>query len=127
MQLFHEFISVLSVFRNEKTHSKMMSVLRKDVGYQNMDEWEKLFYDNVMEYAFSKVQKQLKFSRDMKPVCTKEGNYYLIMVGNKSSDTAKDQCNCSFKKKMGLPCQHIFFLLKSFSLPLFNFVLFHKR
>ena len=28
---------------------------------------------------------------------------------------------------MGLPCQHIVFLLKSFSLPLFNPVLFHKR
>ena len=28
---------------------------------------------------------------------------------------------------MGLSCQHIVFLLKSFSLPLFNPVLFHKR
>ena len=28
---------------------------------------------------------------------------------------------------MGVPCKHIVFLLKSFSLPLFNPVLFHKR
>ena len=28
---------------------------------------------------------------------------------------------------MGLPCQYIVFLLKSFSLPLFNPILFHKR
>ena len=127
LQFFHEFISVLSVLRNERKHSKMMSILRKDVRYQNMNEWEKLFYDSLTEYAFSKVQKQLKFSRDMKPVCTKEGDHYLIMVGNKSYHMAKDHCNCSYKRKMELPCQHIFFLLKSFSLPLFDPALFHKR
>ena len=77
MQFFHEFIWVSSVWWNERKHSKMMSILRKDVGYQNMDEWEKLFYGNLTEYAFSKVQKQLKLSWDMKPVCTKEGDHYL--------------------------------------------------
>ena len=92
-----------------------------------MDECEKSFYDNLKEYAFSKVQKQLKLSRDMNSVCTKEGDNYLIMVGNKSYHTAKDQCNCFFKKKMGLPCHHIFFLPKFFSLPLFNPALIHKR
>ena len=40
IQFFNEFISVLSVLRNERKHSKMMSILRKGVGYQNMDEWE---------------------------------------------------------------------------------------
>ena len=32
-----------------------------------------------------------------------------------------------FQEKIGLPCQHIVFLLKSFSLLLFNPVLFRKR
>ena len=64
-----------------------------------MDEWEKLFCDNPTEYAFSKVQKQLKFSQNMRPVCTKEGDHYIIMVGSKSYHPAKDHCNCSFKKK----------------------------
>ena len=34
--------------------------IRKDVEYQKMDEWEKLFYGKLSEYAFLKVQKQLK-------------------------------------------------------------------
>ena len=64
-----------------------------------MDQWEKLFYDNPTEYGFSKVQKQLKLSQNMKSVCTKEGDRYIILVGNKSDHPTKDQCNCSFKKK----------------------------
>ena len=108
MQFFHEFISVLSVLRDERKHSKIMSILRKDVGYQNMDELEKLFYGNLTEHAFSKVQKQLRLPRNMKPACTKEGDHYIIVVGNKSYHTAKDQCNCPFKKKLTTMPTYIF-------------------
>ena len=41
-----------------------------------MDEWEKLFYDDPTEYAFSKVQKQLKLSQNMKPVYQRRRSLY---------------------------------------------------
>lgn len=90
MQFFHEFISVLSVLRNQRKQSKTTSTLRKDVGHKRMDDWEKLFYDNLTVSAFSEVQTQLKLSRDMKPVCIKEEDHHLIIVGKKSYDTAMD-------------------------------------
>ena len=49
----------------------------------------------------------------MKYVFTKEGNY-LIIVGNKSYQTIKDQCNSFFKKKTGLSC-HLTFSFKNIS------------
>lgn len=70
-----------------------------------MDDWEKLFYDNLTVYAFSEVQTQLKLSRDMKPVCIKVVEHHLIIVGKKSYDS-NGLVQMLLKKEMGLPCNH---------------------
>ena len=63
--------------------AKRKETLKDDVYFKERSRISKhgwvgeLFYGNLTEYAFSKVQKQLKLSRDMKPVCSKDRDHYL--------------------------------------------------
>lgn len=129
VQFFHEFFSVLASLRSERSHHYLMALTRRPIDYGTMDETLQLYSDLLTPYSFNFVREQfIKASTVSRMSQTAKETFEVASTtGHNPVSTTAETCTCSFAKRMGLPCRHIFRARTILKLPLFESSLPKKR
>lgn len=126
---FHEFFAVLVSLRNERNHNFLMTFTRGPIDYVTFDGILKNYADFLTPYSFEFVREQFNKASSLSNM-SQTGTDTFAVASAKDDDpiiTTAETCTCSFAKRMGLPCRHIFKARKILQLPLFESSLVKKR
>ncbi len=104
---FDKFFRVLSCLRNERNHSTLMALAKKQVSIYSPGFPEEKFMDVLTLYANGFVQKQLSLRSNVTMV-SDNGTSCTILSSNGHLNVTTYDCQCVFWKSMHLPCRHIF-------------------
>lgn len=126
---FHEFFAVLASLRNERNHHFLMTFTRRPIDYVTFDGILKNYADFLTPYSFEFVGEQFNKASSLSNM-SQTGTDTFAVASAKDDDpiiTTAETCTCSFAKRMGLPCRHIFKARTILQLPLFESSLVKKR
>lgn len=129
LQFFHEFFAVLASLRNERNHHFLMTFTRRPIDYVTFDGILKNYADFLTPYSFEFVREQFNKASSLSNM-SQTGTDTFAVASSKDDDpiiTTAETCTCSFAKRMGLPCRHIFKARTILQLPLFESSLVKKR
>ena len=132
LQFTHEFLSVLSVLRNERSHNYVMSIVRKPIKKITNQDLQK-YCEFLTPYAFKYVEEQFNHSSKLHPVSeTIDNTFTFSALGgsvNKGDNvvTTTYSCNCPFRNRMALPCKHMFKVRRLLELSLFDPAIVRER
>ena len=129
MQFFHEFFSVLASLRSERNHHYLMAFTRRPIDYGTLDSTLQLYSDFLTPYSFNFVRKQFTKASSVSNMSQTAKDTFEVTSskGDNHFTTTAATCTCSFSKRMGLPCRHIFRARTILQLPLFESSLAKKR
>ena len=129
LQFFHEFFAVLASLLNERNHHFLMTFTRRPIDYVTFDGILKNYADFLTPYSFEFVREQFNKASSLSNM-SQTGTDTFAVASSKDDDpiiTTAETCTCSFAKRMGLPCRHIFKARTILQLPLFESSLVKKR
>lgn len=115
-----ELLKVLSSFHVERDHRAI--TLFQKVPSQPFPKglYKYQYMQVVTPFALSDIVKQIDLASQVK-LKSEVGNSYICESTSKSQVVSSvDDCNCSFRKTMQLPCKHMFTICKKTDLPLFE-------
>ena len=121
VQFFHEFFSVLSSLRSERDHHYLMTLARKSTEHKNLNGWLRLYAEYLTPYSFNFVDKQFSLTDSLATAIDNgSGSFQFSSSTGYPVASSAFKCNCSFAKRMGLPCKHIFKVRTILNMPLFE-------
>ena len=122
-----ELLKVLSSFHVERDH-RAITLFQKVPSQPFPKGSHKYQYMQVVTpFALSHIVKQIDLASQVK-FKSEVGNGYICESTSKSQVVSSvDDCNCSFRKAMQLPCKHMFTVRKKTDLPLFEPTLCAER
>ena len=129
LQSFHEFFAVLASLRNERNHHFLTTFTRRPIDYVTFDGILKNYADFLTSYSFEFVREQFNKASSLSNM-SQTGTDTFAVDSSKDDNpiiTTAETCTCSFAKRMGLPCRHIFKARTILQLPLFESSLVKKR
>ena len=128
VQFFHEFFSVLSSLRSERDHHYLMTLARKSTEHKNLNVGLRLYADYLTPYSFNFINKQFSLIDSLATaIDTGKGTFQFSSSTGYLVVSSAFKCNCSFVKRMGLPCRHIFKVRTILNMPLFEKSLVRER
>ena len=106
-----------------------MTLSRKEIALPYAAKKDEIKYlEQLTPYAFSFVRKQLQLVDKKTEINRVDKNTYTLNYPLcKKHNLTVTSCDCSFMKKMGLPCSHLLKLRFYLSLPLYDSSLANKR
>ena len=117
---FKEFFIVFASLRNERNNGFFMALSRRRLDLSNHN--DHLFFEFVTTYAFDFILKAKSVALNCSYIVTAseiEGEYVLEHDGRSYSCTT-DSCTCSYVKKLGLPCRHLFYLREHLGVSMYS-------
>lgn len=114
-KFFEEFFAVLTSLRNERDHTTVMAMVKRNVGVKDALEVE--YSSFLTPYALSFVSKQLALRKKVR-IIQDSPNECLASTSEGVLKVSMEKCQCMFWNTTHLPCRHIFAIREKRHLPL---------
>lgn len=107
-QFFAQFKVTLESLRTERDHRALAIFQKVPVTPFKAESPESLYMQLLTPYALGFIVKQLELVKKVKIQSSECANEYRINTSEGLIRTTVNECSCTFRKSMQLPCRHIF-------------------
>ena len=119
-QFCKELVGVLSALQMERDHRAITVFQKVPVKPYSLDSTEHHYMEILTPYALSFVVCQIELADKVKIKSEVEGSFEIESTTQCTVTATRFECNCSFRKTMQLPCQHIFAVHRQCEIPMFD-------